>query len=657
MWWLIINRPFGERRIFPPQPLCHSSFPGGAHPVERLDRYSGALLIKRIYNEIVGEVSMLYLSKDYAGTKRKTILIVNNRYSKMKKVIFFITAGIFWLSLIGCNSVLPPEKSDLDQLLCSVTEQYPQEQLTPGYGVCLFDEHGKIWSYYKGYANEQTQSLFSENTVFRVGRISEIVTAIKILQLTDEMKVDLDRSIKEYLPDLFLEAESESSLARIGDLKIRTILSHLSGSSANFFLGFRDYYPLQNIKPFLAGSSFLYPPDIKYLHAGGLIDLLGLLIESVDGAPFDAAIRGSIFDPLGMNMSSYNIETTPHLASLNYKSSPVDSYHTQIPGFREAQVPSGSMHSTINDLVSLFSSFFNQESGSDKAILSNRMQSEMFSSRTENTIRLQGLKVGFIWRLSHPDLDYLGDIAWYSGRFFNQRTVVILARDLNTGVVFVTNSWHYLDQETIFPLAKEILKKYVYAEYSKSPVTYDPPEIVELPPPLREKMGGLYSTDYGLCQIEQKETSLSISWNGLHSTLFYIGDNNFLTDDVTISRVICSSPEDLSIYLRNGMMIEAKQTEVSSYEKYWKKTFGTYRIAQLKDLKHIGLYAFTISSKGNVLIVSGDDGKEYNLVPSSEYLATITCNENALFFNRSLVSNESTDLNLGEILFVKVSPR
>ena len=421
------------------------------------------------------------------------------------------TAWLVLLFILMAVAGLPVLASPLGERLASVAEGCEAPILKPGYGICLFGTQGEIWSRYAGLGNEETGVPFSRDTILRLGGSSEIFTVLLALQLVDAGLLDPEQPVAEYLPELFAGATQGSSLARIGTLKIRLLMSHLAGTGANFFLGFRDYDPFLNLRDYLKNVNLKYPPETKYLRSGAMIDLLGLAIERASGKSFEELSKVALFEPLGMVASSFRYRNGPQMASLRYKSAGPDSYATRIPGFREAIAPSGSSQSSLKDLVAFYSALLRMRSATAARLVSRESFEAMFSSQSEAVWHRQGLRIGYAWKLSLPELAYLGEVAWCSGKHLSHRNVVILLPGLGLGVVCATNAWSIFEGETILPMAIAVLATYAREELKipePSPVN---PARTPLSRRLRDQVGGLYASPCGVYRLRPGPGGLVLS--------------------------------------------------------------------------------------------------------------------------------------------------
>ncbi|RJO66173.1 MAG: class A beta-lactamase-related serine hydrolase [Myxococcales bacterium] len=140
------------------------------------------------------------------------------------------------------------------------------------------------------------------DTLFRIGSISKQMTAVTILVLAEEGKVELDASLSYYLPEYPRE-----SLSRDGvEVTIEHLLHHTSGVvRAEKLAGFESKMWSEPIRPALFLSELSkqpleFTPGTKYAYSNSGYMLLGEVVRRVTGDSFEAALRSRLLDPLGM---------------------------------------------------------------------------------------------------------------------------------------------------------------------------------------------------------------------------------------------------------------------------------------------------------------------------------------------------------------------
>ena len=165
------------------------------------------------------------------------------------------------------------------------------------------------------------------NTLFQVASLSKWVTALGVLTLVEEDKLDLDVPVSTYLTRWELP---ESEFDNDG-VTVRRLLSHTSGLADG--LGFAGFLPgteVQNLEEALAHPNASpghdgrvrvgYEPGSEFQYSGGGYLLLQLLVEEVTGGTFESHMQQAIFQPLGMSRYTYVVDkrTTSNLA-LSYE--------------------------------------------------------------------------------------------------------------------------------------------------------------------------------------------------------------------------------------------------------------------------------------------------------------------------------------------------
>ena len=154
-----------------------------------------------------------------------------------------------------------------------------------------------------------------EDTVFRVGSITKVVTAIAVMQLREEGLVDLDAPAGNYLRSYRLVP----ARAGLPPPTLRHLLTHTSGIPEARRLG--DLFhpeagpfegrPLHLSVPFgeplpspaeyyRHGLRVLAPPGTVFAYSNHGFATLGQIVEDVSGTPLDRWFDEHIFGPLEM---------------------------------------------------------------------------------------------------------------------------------------------------------------------------------------------------------------------------------------------------------------------------------------------------------------------------------------------------------------------
>lgn len=148
------------------------------------------------------------------------------------------------------------------------------------------------WTY--GHASLPFQVPVAHDTLFAVASVAKHVTALGVLKLVDRGLLDLDRSIRAYLP-VVPEAWADRS--------VRTLLTHSSGLP-DLTLGPKrlpdaDDPSREQIIERMRFRAPLFAPGQGWSYSNSNYVLLGWLIEDHTGVPFADCLRDWVLRPAG----------------------------------------------------------------------------------------------------------------------------------------------------------------------------------------------------------------------------------------------------------------------------------------------------------------------------------------------------------------------
>lgn len=188
------------------------------------------------------------------------------------------------------------------------------------------------------------------DTVMYGASLTKAAFAYMVLQLVDEGRIDLDRSIADYLPRPLTDYgsdEIEDRYARYSDLAgderwraltPRILLTHSSGF-ANF--GFLE--PDGKLR-------FHFDPGRRYAYSGDGIMLLQFVLEEGLGLDVGAEMQRRVFDRFGMSRTS--MTWRPDFAA-NLADGWTEEGEPQPHDERSRTRAAGSMDTTISDVARL----------------------------------------------------------------------------------------------------------------------------------------------------------------------------------------------------------------------------------------------------------------------------------------------------------------
>jgi len=279
--------------------------------------------------------------------------------SRHVKPAMIALAATLLISSVGITENHPLYDQKIEALMAA--EQVP--------GIALAIVEGGKVTYKKtyGFREVETRTPLNTDTVMYGASITKFVFSAFVMQLVDEGKLDLDRSIAELLPRPLPEYARFTDLAlddRWRALTLRQLLNHTSG-----FPNFRFFLPDGGFDRD-AKLKFFYNPGERYGYSGEGYYIAQLVVEESLGIKTGPELQRRFFDPLGMTRTSltWRDDFRPNFAQ-GYTVDGENLGHNMQSNVRAA----GSMDTTITDLSTWVAAFMRGE------LLSARTQEELWS--------------------------------------------------------------------------------------------------------------------------------------------------------------------------------------------------------------------------------------------------------------------------------------
>src|SRR3954453_10727371 len=188
-------------------------------------------------------------------------------------------------------SNLSDVKAWLDEQLPLLLDKYD----VPGaaWGVL---HGGEVVDGASGLLSKTTQVEATPDSLFQIGSITKLWTSTMVMQLVDEGKVDLDATVRTYLPEFRIGDESAAEV-----ITIRMLLNHTSGFEGDIFTdtGVGDDC-VEKYLGVLHEVPQLFPPGELFSYNNAGYCVLGRLVEVLREKTYDDCLREHLFAPLGL---------------------------------------------------------------------------------------------------------------------------------------------------------------------------------------------------------------------------------------------------------------------------------------------------------------------------------------------------------------------
>lgn len=168
--------------------------------------------------------------------------------------------------------------------------------------VGIFRGGETLYTGYFGKINYEDDIPADENSVYEWGSISKTFIWVSAMQLREQGKLDLDRDVREYLPDGFFQHLSYDE-----PITMLELMDHTAGWQETtrplFVTEESEILPLKESLQAIEPAQINRPGEVAaYSNYGAAV--AGYVIECVSGMDYSDYVRKNIFEPLGMEHTS-----------------------------------------------------------------------------------------------------------------------------------------------------------------------------------------------------------------------------------------------------------------------------------------------------------------------------------------------------------------
>jgi len=214
--------------------------------------------------------------------------------------------------------------------------------------------------------NQSMDDSIEIDSVFQVSSLGKWVAAFGVMTLVQSGEIELDKPISNYLTRWQLPESKFDNSA----VTVRRLLSHTAGLTDGLgHSGFAPGEEVQKLEEHLTQASDADEgvsgkvkvgvlPGSEFIYSGGGYNLLQLLVEEVSKVPFEQFMKKSVFEPLGMNNSSYFVEYSDPKLAKQYDGQGRVAIH-----YRYTSLAATGLYSTARDLSIFVNAHFPGSNG------------------------------------------------------------------------------------------------------------------------------------------------------------------------------------------------------------------------------------------------------------------------------------------------------
>lgn len=232
-----------------------------------------------------------------------------------------------------------PAPESLSAELERIVRTAQAEKRLPSVSAAAVHDGEVIWADAVGLADTERGEATTTEHQYRIASVTKTLTAVGVMQLRDEGKLDLDDTLDRHVPDA---AHTPT---------LRALLSHLSGIQREVPGEVWETLIMptrEELLPRLAESERVLAPGAHWHYSNLAFALLGEVLTRVSGQPAERYLDERVLGPLGMTRTTW---TAVDPAATGYL---VDPY-TDVPRKEpvivgNAVAPAAELWSTPSDL-------------------------------------------------------------------------------------------------------------------------------------------------------------------------------------------------------------------------------------------------------------------------------------------------------------------
>jgi len=316
----------------------------------------------------------------------------------------------------------------------------------PGLVGCVVQDGRLVWTGVYGYADIVAEVPAADSTVFMLASISKTFVATAVMQCWEDGLINLDANINTYLP--FDVINPNHPLRAI---KARHLLTHTSsiarndpawvpyihaGADSPLALGlFLEDWLVPGGKLYLEDNYMSYAPGTGGQYSNIASALAAYLVECVTGISFEEFCQTNIFEPLGMDETSWflaNLDPTNIAMPTYYQA---DSYH-QYGQYGFPIYPCGQLRSSAPQLARHLLAFMGLGEVDGARILETETAEMMRTVQYPGVPVFSGADFGLGWYRTDSSLGYL----WgHNGGLMGVHTDMYCSLEEDWGMINLTN--------------------------------------------------------------------------------------------------------------------------------------------------------------------------------------------------------------------------
>ena len=354
--------------------------------------------------------------------------------------------------------VIASAREDLDAYRVSL--------VAPSVSVAVGVDGELVWADARGYADLESQTLATPDTVYAIGSVSKTITAVLAALLWQDELLDIDADVRDYVAS-FPEKEYSFTL--------RQLLSHQAGIR-HYKFGWkppvfsesalnREFASTRESLTLFANDALLFEPDTDFTYSTFGYTLVAAAIEKATGRTYIEALRERLLEPLGMERTSIDrARNVPGTRATDYIGTFSKSAVIKAPATNSSyKWAGGGLVSTPIDLVRFGNAVL------ETGLLNEATHTAMFTARTLPSGELNPQHYGLGWRIGGlvvtddaTSEDKIITLINHSGTRAGSTAVLLIVPDHGIVVAMTANTVGRGASGPITSVAAKVARQFIY---------------------------------------------------------------------------------------------------------------------------------------------------------------------------------------------------
>jgi CubicO group peptidase (beta-lactamase class C family) len=251
----------------------------------------------------------------------------------------------------ACNNspkttpVANPASQNIDAYISEVATRLN----LPGITVAATRNDSIVYQHAFGYRNIDTKEPMKVAYDFHWASVSKTFVATAIMQLVEQGKINLDEKLITYLPYFKLADPNYKNIT------IRQMLNHTCGigdvsdyewDKPQFDEGAPEKYVRG-----MANDKMRFAPGTDWAYSNNAFEILGVVITTVSGMPFETYIKKNIFVPLEMTTTSFIYPEIPDSLRVTGHTWAGKPLVSKVYPYNRIHAPSSTLNTNVLDMT------------------------------------------------------------------------------------------------------------------------------------------------------------------------------------------------------------------------------------------------------------------------------------------------------------------